>query len=49
MGIIQSLQHVKRNKIKGDIVETGVFHGGGIIFLNDILNYLKLKKNYLGV
>jgi len=47
-GIIQSLQHVKRNKIKGDIVETGVFHGGGIIFLNDILKYLKLKKTIWG-
>tara|TARA_B100000131_G_scaffold219414_1_gene210939 strand:- start:76 stop:861 length:786 start_codon:yes stop_codon:yes gene_type:complete len=47
-GIIQSLQHVKRNRIKGDIVETGVFHGGGIIFLNDILNYLKLKKTIWG-
>lgn len=47
-GIIQSIQHVKRNNIKGDIVETGVFHGGGIIFLNDILKHLKMKKTIWG-
>ena len=46
--IIQSLEHVKKNKIKGDIVETGVFHGGGLILINDILKYLKLKKKIWG-
>ena len=35
--IIQSLEYVKKNKIKGDVVETGVFHGGGLILINDIL------------
>ena len=46
--IIQSLQHVKKNKIKGDIVETGVFHGGGLMLISHTLNYLKLKKKIWG-
>ena len=46
--IIQSLEHIKKNKIKGDIVETGVFHGGGLILINDILKNLKLKKKIWG-
>ncbi len=47
-GIIQSLQHIKNHKIKGDIVETGVFHGGGLVLINETLKYLKLKKNIWG-
>ncbi len=47
-GIIQSLQHIKNNKVKGDIVETGVFHGGGLILINETLKYLKLNKNIWG-
>jgi O-methyltransferase len=46
--IFQSLQHIKNFKIKGDIVETGVFHGGGLILLNDSLKYLKIKKKIWG-
>ncbi len=47
-GIIQSLQHIKKNKVTGDIVETGVFHGGGLVLINETLKYLKLKKNIWG-
>ena len=46
--IIQSLQHIKKNKVQGDIVETGVFHGGGLILINEILKYIKLKKKIWG-
>ena len=46
--IIQSLQYIKNKKIIGDIVETGTFHGGGIILINNILKILKLKKKIWG-
>ena len=46
--IIQSLEYIKRNKIKGDIVETGVFYGGGLILINYISRYLKLNKKIWG-
>ena len=46
--IIQSLIHIKNCKIKGDIVETGVFHGGGLILINETLKKLKLKKKIWG-
>ena len=46
--IIQSLKHIKNNKLKGDIVETGVFHGGGLIFINEILKNIKMKKKLWG-
>lgn len=47
-GIIQSLIHIKKNKIIGDIVETGVFHGGGLILINEILKNIKLNKKIWG-
>ena len=43
--IIQALKYIKGNNLKGDIVETGVFHGGGLIFLNEIMKNIGLKKN----
>lgn len=46
--IIQSLIHIKNYKIKGDIVETGVFHGGGLILINETLKILKLNKKIWG-
>ena len=46
--IIQSLVHIKKLKVPGDIVETGVFHGGGLIFINEIIKYLKLNKRIWG-
>ena len=46
--IIQSLIHIKNHKTKGDIVETGVFHGGGLILINEILKILKLNKKIWG-
>lgn len=46
--IIQSLKYIKKNKIGGDIVETGIFHGGGLILINYTLKYLKLKKKIWG-
>ncbi len=46
--IIQSLEYIKKNKIKGDIIETGTFHGGGLILINNVLKAIKLKKNIWG-
>ena len=33
--LLQSLKHVKDNKIDGDIVETGVFKGANLILINN--------------
>ncbi len=46
--IIQALKYIKNNKVDGDIVETGVFHGGGLIFLNEIMKNIGLKKKIWG-
>ena len=46
--IIQSLIHIHNHKIKGDIVETGVFHGGGLTLINETLKLLNLNKKIWG-
>lgn len=46
--IIQALKYIKNNKVDGDIVETGVFHGGGLIFMNEIMKNIGLKKKMWG-
>ena len=45
--IIQSLKHIKKNDIKGDIVECGVWRGGNLILFKKIINTLNLKRKYL--
>ena len=45
--IIQSLKHIKKNDIKGDIVECGVWRGGNLILFKKIIDALNLEKKYL--
>ncbi len=42
--IIQSLKHIKKNDIKGDIVECGVWRGGNLILFKKIIDALNLEK-----
>ena len=42
--LLQSLKHVKDNKIDGDIVETGVFKGANLILINNFLNKFHINK-----
>jgi|TARA_B110000114_G_C14904883_1_gene322221 hypothetical protein len=42
--LLQSLNHIKDNYIKGDIVETGVFKGANLIMINNFLNKFNLNK-----
>ena len=42
--LIQSIKHVVRNNIEGDIVECGVWRGGNLILSQEILINLKDKK-----
>ena len=42
--IIQSLKHIKKNDIKGDIVECGVWRGGNLILFKKIIDTLYLEK-----
>jgi len=42
--IIQSLKHIKKNNIKGDLVECGVYKGGNIILYKKIIDQISIKK-----
>jgi hypothetical protein len=42
--IIQSLQHIKKNNIEGDLVECGVYKGGNIILFDYLLEKYQLNK-----
>ena len=42
--IIQSLKHIKRNNIEGDLVECGVWKGGNLILFKKMLEKLNLDK-----
>lgn len=42
--LIQSIKHVVKNNIEGDIVECGVWRGGNLILSQEILINLKDKK-----
>jgi O-methyltransferase len=42
--LIKSFDYIKKYKIDGDFVECGVFTGGNIMLLKNLLNINKLKK-----
>ena len=42
--IIQSLKHIKKNNIQGDLVECGVYKGGNIILYKKIIDQISIKK-----
>ena len=42
--IIQSLKHIKKNNIEGDLVECGVFRGGNIILFKKIIDLIGIQK-----
>tara|TARA_A100001015_G_scaffold311585_2_gene415122 strand:+ start:173 stop:943 length:771 start_codon:yes stop_codon:yes gene_type:complete len=42
--IIQSIKHISKKNIAGDLVECGVFKGGNLILMNHIMQKLNLKK-----
>ena len=46
--IIQSIKYIKNNKIKGDIVECGVFRGGALALLCIYAEKLKINCNIWG-
>ena len=46
--LLQSAKEVLKKKIKGDFVECGVWRGGNIILLKNILEQHKIKKNVYG-
>ena len=46
--IIQSIKYIKNNKIKGDIVECGVFRGGALALLCFYAQKLKINCNIWG-
>ena len=47
--IIYSFKHVINNKIPGDFVECGVWKGGNLILLKNLLEYYKIKKKNLWI
>jgi hypothetical protein len=44
--IIEIIQKIK--KIKGDVVEFGIWHGNNLFFMKKIIDFFKLKKNVIG-
>ena len=42
--IIQSLKHIKKNNINGDLVECGVFKGGNLILYKKITEQIGIEK-----
>ena len=42
--IIQSIKHLKKNNIQGDLVECGVWRGGNLILFKKILEKIKMEK-----
>ena len=46
--IYQSLNHIKKENIEGDIVECGVYNGNTLAFIGEINDELKLNKNIWG-
>lgn len=44
LNLLKILQYLKNKKIRGDIVEAGVFKGGNLIILNKFISIEKLKK-----
>ena len=46
--LINSLNHVIKNKVKGDLVECGVWQGGNLIIFDKIIKKYKSKKKIFG-
>lgn len=46
--LIQSLKHVKKLNLDGDLVECGVYKGGNLILMDKISQSLKLNKKIYG-
>ena len=42
--IIQSIKHISKNNIEGDLVESGVWKGGNLILFKIIADKLNLNK-----
>tara|TARA_A100001015_G_C14809720_1_gene640313 strand:+ start:35 stop:820 length:786 start_codon:yes stop_codon:yes gene_type:complete len=42
--IIQSIKHIKKNNIDGELVECGVFKGGNLILYKKIIDQIGLEK-----
>ena len=42
--IIQSLKHIKKNQIEGELVECGVYKGGNLILFKKIIDQIELNK-----
>ena len=44
--IIQSIKYIKKNKIEGDLVESGIFEGNSVILFGLLLEKYNLKKKF---
>ena len=44
--IIEIIQKTK--KIKGDVVEFGIWHGNNLFFMKKVIDFFKLKKKVIG-
>ena len=42
--IVQAVNHIIKNNLEGDFVESGVFKGGNLILFNYLINKFKLNK-----
>ena len=46
--LFQILSGIKIRKVKGDIVEFGIWHGNNLFTIKKIMDFLELKKNLYG-
>ena len=46
--IFQILYDIKIRRVKGDIVEFGIWHGNNLFTIKKIMDFLELKKNLYG-
>ena len=46
--LIKAFEYVKNNKIEGDLVECGVWRGGNLILLQNLLEKYSINKNIYG-